>query len=129
MGHSTYKIGKGDQRPFHVKTGKENSQNVLLFWPFLSEKTPKILLNFRMRTVWSIALALSAASVAVMGQRPARIGADGKPLLNRPVLEECQKSKFVYPRDIKNDYFDRKWSLNKVKVASYWHFCASKILY
>jgi len=48
-------------------------------------------ITIKMRTVWSIALALSAASVAVMGQRPARIGADGKPLLNRPVLEECQK--------------------------------------
>lgn len=45
-----------------------------------------------MRMLWSVALAVSAASV-VLGQRPARIGPDGKPLLNRPVLEECQKSK------------------------------------
>ena len=46
----------------------------------------------RMRMLWSVALAVSAASV-VLGQRPARIGPDGKPLLNRPVMEECQKSK------------------------------------
>jgi len=43
-----------------------------------------------MRMLWSVALAVSAATV-VLGQRPARIGPDGKPLLNRPVMEECQK--------------------------------------
>ena len=31
----------------------------------------------------------------ILGQKAARIGPDGKPLLNRPVLEECQKSEFV----------------------------------
>jgi len=44
----------------------------------------------KMRLLLSAALAVSAASV-VLGQRPARIGPDGKPLLNRPVMEECQK--------------------------------------
>merc|ERR1712223_1393289 len=44
----------------------------------------------KMRMLVSVALALSAVSV-VLGQRPARIGPDGKPLLNRPVVEECQK--------------------------------------
>jgi len=42
-----------------------------------------------MRMLVSVALALSVS--VVLGQRPARIGPDGKPLLNRPVLEECQK--------------------------------------
>ena len=42
----------------------------------------------------TLALLLVISSV-VLGQRPARIGPDGKPLLNRPVLEECQKSKYV----------------------------------
>ena len=36
---------------------------------------------------------LAFAVSAVLAQRPARIGPDGKPLLNRPVLEECQKRK------------------------------------
>merc|ERR1739844_286732 len=44
----------------------------------------------KMRLLLSAALAVSAATV-VLGQRPARIGPDGKPLLNRPVMEECQK--------------------------------------
>merc|ERR1711881_396186 len=35
-------------------------------------------------------LALLAGAVA---QKPARIGADGKPLLNRPDIEECMKRK------------------------------------
>ena len=52
-----------------------------------------------MRMLWSVALAVSAASV-VLGQRPARIGPDGKPLLNRPVMEECQKSKWKYYENI-----------------------------
>ena len=43
--------------------------------------------------LWSVAIAVSAATV-VLGQRPARIGPDGKPLLNRPVMEECQKSEW-----------------------------------
>lgn len=37
----------------------------------------------------SVALVLSAS--CVLAQQPARIGPDGKPLLNRPILEECQK--------------------------------------
>merc|ERR1739848_727790 len=53
----------------------------------LSRCTPIVLI---MRMLWSVALAVSAATV-VLGQRPARIGPDGKPLLNRPVMEECQK--------------------------------------
>ena len=47
-----------------------------------------------MRMLVSVAFALSAVSV-VLGQRPARIGPDGKPLLNRPVVEECQKRMFA----------------------------------
>jgi len=39
-----------------------------------------------------LCMALAAFSATlVLAQRPARIGPDGKPLLNRPVLEECQK--------------------------------------
>ena len=49
----------------------------------------QIFLNNKMRMLVSVALALSVS--VVLGQRPARIGPDGKPLLNRPVLEECQK--------------------------------------
>lgn len=30
---------------------------------------------------------------AVLAQKPARIGDDGKPLLNRPITEECKKRK------------------------------------
>jgi hypothetical protein len=47
-----------------------------------------------MRILLSVAVALSAAS-SVLSQKPARIGPDGKPLLNRPIMEECQKSKAV----------------------------------
>jgi len=36
-------------------------------------------------------LAVLSCALVVSGQRPARIGDDGKPLLNRPVLEECKK--------------------------------------
>ena len=56
-----------------------------------------------MRMLWSVALAVSAASL-VLGQRPARIGPDGKPLLNRPVLEECQKRKRVFESDFEFDF-------------------------
>ena len=59
---------------------------------------------FRMRLLLSAALAVSAASV-VLGQRPARIGPDGKPLLNRPVMEECQKSEWKYYEN----FFGRTW--------------------
>ena len=48
----------------------------------------------KMRMLVSVALAVSAVTV-VLGQRPARIGPDGKPLLNRPVVEECQKRMFT----------------------------------
>jgi hypothetical protein len=43
-----------------------------------------------MRILLSVAVALSAAST-VLCQKQARIGPDGKPLLNRPLMEECQK--------------------------------------
>jgi len=36
-------------------------------------------------------LVVISCALVVSGQRPARIGDDGKPLLNRPVLEECKK--------------------------------------
>ncbi len=38
-------------------------------------------------------LLLLCASSSSLAQKPARIGPDGKPLLNRPELGECQKSK------------------------------------
>jgi len=36
-------------------------------------------------------VVLLSCALVVIAQRPARIGPDGKPLLNRPVLEECKK--------------------------------------
>ena len=77
-----------------------------------------------MRLLLSAALAVSAASV-VLGQRPARIGPDGKPLLNRPVMEECQKSEWKYYEN----FFGRTWlwsskqSLNfcQNSVSHLWH--------
>ena len=38
---------------------------------------------------------------SALAQRPARIGPDGKPLLNRPVMEECEKREW-YKRDKEN---------------------------
>ena len=38
-------------------------------------------------------LTLLALLGVCLGQKPARIGPDGKPLLNRPDLAECMKSK------------------------------------
>ena len=38
-------------------------------------------------------LTLLALFGVCLGQKPARIGPDGKPLLNRPDLAECMKSK------------------------------------
>ena len=38
-------------------------------------------------------LALLAVVGLSLGQKQARIGPDGKPLLNRPDLAECMKSK------------------------------------
>eukprot|EP00096_Caligus_rogercresseyi_P009061 TRINITY_DN300_c0_g1_i1.p1 TRINITY_DN300_c0_g1~~TRINITY_DN300_c0_g1_i1.p1 ORF type:complete len:339 (-),score=87.57 TRINITY_DN300_c0_g1_i1:182-1198(-) len=35
--------------------------------------------------------ALTLLATLAMAQKPARIGPDGKPLLNRPILEECKK--------------------------------------
>ena len=37
-------------------------------------------------------LTLLALFGVCLGQKPARIGPDGKPLLNRPDLAECMKS-------------------------------------
>merc|ERR1712001_654464 len=45
--------------------------------------------SLRKMRILCLALVLSAS--LVLAQRPARIGPDGKPLLNRPVLEECKK--------------------------------------
>lgn len=39
------------------------------------------------------ALVYAALVATAIAQRPARIGKDGKPLLNRPVLDECMKRK------------------------------------
>jgi len=38
-------------------------------------------------------LVYAALLATALAQRPARIGKDGKPLLNRPVLDECMKRK------------------------------------
>ena len=51
------------------------------------------LLHFSDTMVSSKLLVVISCALVVSGQRPARIGDDGKPLLNRPVLEECKKRK------------------------------------
>merc|ERR1711970_1655899 len=43
-------------------------------------------------------LSLLALVAGAIAQKPARIGADGKPLLNRPDIEECMKKKSCPPR-------------------------------
>ena len=40
-----------------------------------------------------VGLTLGLSALLTTAQQPARIGPDGKPLLNRPILEECKKSK------------------------------------
>ena len=45
-------------------------------------------------------LALLAVVSVCMGQKQARIGPDGKPLLNRPDLAECMKRKSSFARQI-----------------------------
>jgi hypothetical protein len=45
-----------------------------------------------MRGTAVLLLVIVVASIA-LAQRPARIGPDGKPLLNRPVVDECEKRK------------------------------------
>ena len=40
-----------------------------------------------------IIVVLACCVLAAIAQKPARIGPDGKPLLNRPDLELCKKSK------------------------------------
>jgi hypothetical protein len=42
-----------------------------------------------------VGLTLGLSALLTSAQQPARIGPDGKPLLNRPILEECKKSKLV----------------------------------
>ena len=44
-------------------------------------------------------LVVISCALVVSGQRPARIGDDGKPLLNRPVLEECKKRKKKHKKE------------------------------
>merc|ERR1712076_350065 len=66
------------------------STSILVTREHHSENDFYYLKKDKMRMLVSVALALSAVTV-VLGQRPARIGPDGKPLLNRPVVEECQK--------------------------------------
>ncbi len=39
-----------------------------------------------------VGLTLGLGAILATAQQPARIGPDGKPLLNRPILEECKKS-------------------------------------
>jgi len=38
-----------------------------------------------------LSLTISLGALLAYAQQPARIGPDGKPLLNRPILEECKK--------------------------------------
>jgi len=41
-----------------------------------------------------LSLTIGLGALLAHAQQPARIGPDGKPLLNRPILEECKKSEF-----------------------------------
>ena len=40
-------------------------------------------------------IILACCILGAIAQKPARIGPDGKPLLNRPDLELCKKSKYL----------------------------------
>ena len=53
----------------------------------VSDKTMRLLI---------VGLTLGLGAILATAQQPARIGPDGKPLLNRPILEECKKSKKKY---------------------------------
>jgi len=45
-----------------------------------------------------VGLTLGLGAILATAQQPARIGPDGKPLLNRPILEECKKSEKNYKK-------------------------------
>lgn len=53
---------------------------------YFSDKTMRLIL---------VGLTLGLSALLTSAQQPARIGPDGKPLLNRPILEECKKSKNI----------------------------------
>ena len=67
---------------------------------FLSSNT-YFVFYFRMKS-----LTLLALLGTCLGQKPARIGPDGKPLLNRPDVNECMKS-------------EKSRSMNAAVVKSY----------
>ena len=52
----------------------------------------KLLLYLQLK-MSRIIVVLACCVLAAIAQKPARIGPDGKPLLNRPDLELCKKSK------------------------------------
>ena len=45
-------------------------------------------------------IILAFCIIGAIAQKPARIGPDGKPLLNRPDLELCKKSKYPTHHEI-----------------------------
>jgi len=45
-----------------------------------------------------VGLTLGLGAILATAQQPARLGPDGKPLLNRPILEECKKSEKNYKK-------------------------------
>ena len=53
-------------------------------------------LQIEMSRLYTI-IILACCILGAIAQKPARIGPDGKPLLNRPDLELCKKSKYFAP--------------------------------
>ena len=53
-------------------------------------------LQIEMSRLYTI-IILACCILGAIAQKPARIGPDGKPLLNRPDLELCKKSKYFTP--------------------------------
>ena len=55
--------------------------------------TVKLHFSDQTMRLFLVGLTLGLTAILTSAQQPARIGPDGKPLLNRPILEECKKSK------------------------------------
>ena len=58
-------------------------------------------LQIEMSRLYTI-IILACCILGAIAQKPARIGPDGKPLLNRPDLELCKKSKYFTPNTRRN---------------------------
>ena len=58
-----------------------------------SQSVPKVPLSDHIMNSWLLVIFALLTIVAVNAQKAARIGPDGKPLLNRPDLAECEKRK------------------------------------